>query len=150
MKNEDWNKMFNNWKKSEKLNDLKKQKKQKRNRVMDDEQLIQTIVGLIEFDSLDDEDKRALDFIEDALMFNKNKEVILIDYIQTVVGWVSHLVRQEEKENYELCSLIMRALEIEKKELYRILDTYFEFISPEDMEIIEETFNDALQTIKNK
>jgi len=150
MKNEDWNKMFNNWKKSEKLNDLKKQKKQKRNRVMDDEQLIQTIVGLIEFDSLDDEDKRALDFIEDALMFNKNKEVILIDYIQTVVGWVFHLVRQEEKENYELCSLIMRALEIEKKELYRILDTYFEFISPEDMEIIEETFNDALQTIKNK
>jgi hypothetical protein len=150
MKNEDWNKMFNNWKSSDKLTQLREEKRRNKTRNMDDEQLIQTIVGLIEFDSLDDEDKRALDFIEDALMFNKNKEVILIDYIQTVVGWVFHLVRQEEKENYELCSLIMRALEIEKKELYRILDTYFEFISPEDMEIIEETFNDALQTIKNK
>jgi hypothetical protein len=142
MKHEDWKIMLSNWENSKKNKQLQTSFNNTRSLMIKDEQLLEIINSLFEYDEMTDKEKEELDFIEEALLYAQSKESVLTQFIQQMVKWAFYLYSKEKEEKYEICALIIKAVEIEKREIIRILDKYY-ILLEEEAEIIEAAFDNA-------
>lgn len=153
MKNEE-NKVYRKWLQSQKLRELqealdrrkreilntpglnlRKYILQKRSTMMTLEEIVGVLDNIIEFSTLDKEDKEAFDWLEEGFI-SCSKEDVLQSLISTTINWSLYLRKYEIEQEFELCSKIKQVIDIEIAEAKRMIDTYF-IMTDSDLDFLD-------------
>lgn len=97
------------------------------------EEIIDSIIELQDEDLRDD-----LGWITEVKCSRMTKDELFMQYISTVATWFLYLSIYEKKEDYELCSKINKAIQIERGEFEDILITKYGEVSSEDEDYLDE------------
>ena len=88
--------------------------------------LLKKCNSIIEFSS-SREDKEEIDFLAKALILPLKKEDVYRYYIKTLIAWYCFIHIYSEKEDYELCNIVNKCIQIENEEMEDVLKTVFSF-----------------------
>lgn len=123
MKKDDWKKAVSIWHNSKKKRELELKRKMIimiKMTKKDIEEMIESEYG---YHSLAVEDKEELDFLNDQLMIGSPDDIIST-LTQTLIQLNYHIITMQRQEEYEICSRLLKVIEMEIAEANRLLQTY--------------------------
>jgi hypothetical protein len=144
MTHKEWLQILANWEASKKLKQLQAKKKEIMSYKLTRKELQNIINDIFEYDSLSDEDKEALDFINDIQNVIPSKDALTISLTKTLIVWHFYLYKYEKLEEYEMCAQLRDVIKAEIKEYNRVLKVYLNEL--EDEQEIE----DILEMVRSE
>jgi type III secretion system FlhB-like substrate exporter len=145
MKKDDWKKMLDNWRNSQKKQSLQQQKNKIIMVKASKEQITSLIESAEEYHFLTTQDKEELDVIND-LMHLATEDEIVNSLASSLIQLFFFIRKMELQEEYELCARILKVVNYEIEEHHRLLKTYHN-TSFED-EFLEEAVIQAREQVK--
>ena len=101
-----------------------------------------------------------LKIINEVIMFNAEemddeqylttltREELWESYVKTLLQWQSHMCVYQDLEEYEICHLIKKVLEIQKENVTRMFDVKWG-LHEQDIENIELLYKESREEVQN-
>jgi hypothetical protein len=103
------------------------------------EELIKITQDIIDYDKLDDEEKDDISWINQSILElgMTSKDDLYKDFVKNMISWHTYMLIYQNKEEYEICSLLLKVIKIETKEFVYMLKLNFEFEADDEIMIAE-------------
>lgn len=152
---EEMKRYIQNWITSKKYLDIKKELKERAEAIVNltkdelvehvqtfgktREELIKITQDIIEYDKLDDEEKDDISWINQSILDvgMATKDDLYKDFVKNMISWHTYMLIYQNKEEYEICTLLLKVIKIETKEFIYMLKLNFEFEADDEIMIAE-------------
>jgi galactokinase len=136
MEDDDWKNMIHIWIHSQQHKKIKKKLKSRRMYTLNTKEILEAIKAINEFDSLSDEEKESIDWLDPEMQSLTSKKQLIQSLIESLSRWHFYMRRYELTQEYEICAKIRDVVSCEVSECRRMVKTYF-ILEDEDEEIFQ-------------
>lgn len=90
------------------------------------EEAIENIVKIIDNENktYNQEELNSVEWLEELWVKGMGEEKIVVQYIDTVTEYIVYLIIFEDEEEYELCGVFKRGIDIMRKNVLELLKTH--------------------------